>query len=101
MISMTRRRARIIILVLLLLLVGIPIGYALRLFRQDQVDRSLLNAIKANDTLTALTALDAGADPNAYETPQRSPGAGIGRLLRTLRHPEAKTPPVAHQRALF
>jgi len=62
---MKKRRALLLSLLILLLLVGIPVGFLLREYRQERLNRDLIEAIVTNDTPSVLTALNAGASPNA------------------------------------
>jgi len=59
---MKKRRTLTILLLTLLLVVGIPTGFVLSEYHHIQVSRTLIAAVKADDTHLALTALNAGAD---------------------------------------
>ena len=61
------KRRRTLILLICLLLVGVPMGLLVSTFVQQQHDHDLVNAIKIDNTLAALSALKQGADPNALD----------------------------------
>jgi|SRR5579871_615338 len=63
---MKKRRALLLTLLALLLVVGIPTALLLRAYRQERLNRELLAAVLGGDTNKALTALRAGANPNAH-----------------------------------
>ncbi len=65
-----RRSGRILLLLfLLVVLIGVPVWQAMRLIRQERLNRALIAAIKKNQVQVALALLNAGADPNARDAP--------------------------------
>src|SRR5579871_4265140 len=78
---MRRRRLSLIaVLLLLALLVG-GLGWMVYApVRQERLNRSLIAAIKKNNTKAALALLSEGADPNARDEPPQH--LSLWRLLR-------------------
>src|SRR5262245_50232358 len=87
-----KRRAWIRIGILLLLL-GIPVFLAVRKYQQILRDQALIAAIKRQDSRTAITLLDAGADANALDKPDRALNLTtlLGDLWQQMRGRTSKT----------
>src|SRR5213079_3408287 len=61
-----RRRGVVIGLLLLMVLAGVPGWLLWRTYHQQRLDHALIAAIKKDDTPGILSALNAGADANAF-----------------------------------
>ena len=100
---MKKRRALLFTL-LILLFIGIPMGFVMREYRHEQLNRDLIAAIKANDTDKALAALKGGSDPNARDHSDDKPltwREHATSLINKIVHPHPKTEPDNHPPALL
>src|SRR5439155_11480016 len=61
-----RKRKVVMALLLLTVLAGVPGWLLVRAYRQARLDHALIAAIKRDDTKGILSALNAGADANAF-----------------------------------
>ena len=89
---MKKPRSLILTLLALLLVVGIPIGFLVRKYREERLNHDLIAAIRRRDALTVQLLLRQGADPNARDLPKPI-GTFLQQLLAMIeqvRHPEAK-----------
>ena len=92
---MYKKRTGPRLLVSLIALIGILIsgGFWLtyRESRQEQLNQQLIQAIKKEDADATLMALNAGADPNAHDSPDTSPSFWNVLLsqIEHIRHPRA------------
>jgi ankyrin repeat protein len=69
-------------------------GFFVKIIRQEQRDRDLIAAIKADDTIKALAALKAGANPNAYDYSNEqslSLSEKLERFFDRFQHPDASS----------
>jgi len=64
---MQKRRILPLFFVGLLVVVCLAIGSFVASYRHEQAGRQLIRAIKSHDTLGAMAALRAQADPNSHE----------------------------------
>jgi hypothetical protein len=78
----SEKRLASLAFVLLVVLIGSPIWQTYRQGRQDFLNRTLITALQHHDLPVALVALEAGADPNAYDDGQ--PSLSFGQRLRRL-----------------
>lgn len=80
-------------LCLLALLIGVLGWLTWREVRQERLNRQLIDAIKQEDTTTALSALKQGADANARDEKQTLPAwKDLWNRLRGKRPPPSKAP---------
>jgi ankyrin repeat protein len=68
-----KKRLILLLIFIPLLAMGILTGMLVRESHHEQVNHELLVAIKINNISEALTALKAGADPNAYDDSSKIP----------------------------
>lgn len=93
-----------LIAILLLLLIAIPIGIFLDALHRDQAGHDLIQAIKRNDTASALVALKQGADPNVRDkSKDESPSFSdrVNQLFDHFFHPRNGQYHDTHPTALF
>jgi hypothetical protein len=68
---LTKTKRRTALFVLLAILLAIPAWLTYRAYRQNQLDRALIAALKRDDVQTALSLLAEGADANARDWPSQ------------------------------
>jgi ankyrin repeat protein len=75
------------IAVLVVVLIGVTVWVLQAAVRRDHLNQALIAAIKHNDTVAVLAALDAGADPNARDNGNQplSPRQTLLRFWNRLR----------------
>ncbi|HLK59948.1 MAG TPA: ankyrin repeat domain-containing protein [Chthonomonadaceae bacterium] len=101
---MKKHRLLLIVLLVLLVVVGLPMGLLVREYRQERLNRELIEAIKVYDPPAVLAALKGGADPNARDYSDDKPLAfreQIKHLWDNMLHANSKAELDVHATALI